>query len=65
MNFYFLLTTPQSLPTETSKLNEIKINADNLNTLEILQICNKYVTALAPKDEPVNVIKTKSEKKRK
>lgn len=53
----------QNHPVETSKLKEIKINSDNLNALELLQICNKYVTALAPKDEPVNVIKTKSEKK--
>ncbi|KAJ6647532.1 hypothetical protein Bhyg_02755, partial [Pseudolycoriella hygida] len=48
---------------ETSKLKDIRINSDNLNVLEILQVCNKYVSTLAPKEEPVNVIKTKSEKK--
>ncbi|KAG4072548.1 hypothetical protein HA402_004637 [Bradysia odoriphaga] len=48
---------------ETAKLKQIKIDADNLSSLELLQICNKYVTTLAPKEEPVNVVKTKSEKK--
>ncbi|XP_037052478.1 uncharacterized protein LOC119086006 [Bradysia coprophila] len=48
---------------ETSQLKQIKIDADNLTSLELLQICNKYVTKLAPKEEIVNVIKTKSEKK--
>jgi len=48
---------------EQSKLKEIKINSDNLNSLELLQVCNRYITTLAPKEEPVNTIKTKSEKK--
>lgn len=49
--------------TETSKLKRIKFNGDNLNTLELLQLCNKHVTALAPKEEIVNIVKTKGEKK--
>lgn len=46
-----------------AKLKEIKVDASNLNVLELIQLCNKYVSALAPKEEPVNVLKTKSEKK--
>lgn len=51
------------LVSESSKLKEVKLDATNLTTLELIQLCNKYVSALAPKEEPVNTIKTKSEKK--
>lgn len=48
---------------EATKLKTIKIEADNLTFLELLQVTNQQVTARAPKDEPVSILKTKSEKK--
>lgn len=44
-------------------MKEVKLDTTNLTTLEIIQLCNKYVSALAPKEDPVKVLKTKSEKK--
>lgn len=44
-------------------MKEVRVDATNLNVLELIQLCNKYVSALAPKEDPVNVLKTKSEKK--
>lgn len=41
----------------------MKIDSENLTLLELLQITNQHITALAPKEDPVNTIKTKSEKK--
>lgn len=48
---------------ESAQLKQVQLDATNLTTLELIQLCNKYVSALAPKDEPVNTLKTKSEKK--
>ncbi|XP_055537922.1 uncharacterized protein LOC129725770 [Wyeomyia smithii] len=46
-----------------AKLKKIEINSENLSTLEVLQLCNKHVTSLAPKETVTSTIKTKSEKK--
>ncbi|XP_063702339.1 uncharacterized protein LOC134832282 [Culicoides brevitarsis] len=55
----------QLLPeiAEAIELKKIHFNAKNLTTLELLQLTNKYVTVHAPKEDPLNVVKTKSEKK--
>jgi len=57
--------TFQLIPTvaDQLKLKNVTLNGENLTTLELLQLTNKYVSAYAPKEEPVNVVKTKSEKK--
>lgn len=57
--------TFQLLPTiaEQVKVKKINFNTENLSVLELLQLTNKFVTVHAPKDEPLNVVKTKSEKK--
>ncbi|XP_053689086.1 uncharacterized protein LOC128738180 [Sabethes cyaneus] len=46
-----------------AKLKKIEINSENLSTLEILQLCNKHITSLAPKETVTSTLKTKSEKK--
>lgn len=46
-----------------AKLKKIELNSENLSTLEILQLCNKHVSSLAPKETVVTTLKTKSEKK--
>ncbi|XP_058832454.1 uncharacterized protein LOC131690577 [Topomyia yanbarensis] len=51
-----------SVQAET-KLKKIEFNCANLSTLELLQLCNKHVTSLAPKEVVTSSIKTKSEKK--
>lgn len=48
---------------EQVKFKKVVITSDNLTTLELLQLTNQHVTPLAPKEEVVNVVKTKSEKK--
>lgn len=48
---------------EQTKLKTIVFDSGNLTTLELLQLTNKHITPLAPKEEIVNVLKTKSEKK--
>lgn len=48
---------------ESAKLKTVKIDSENLSLLELLQVTNQHVTALAPKEDPVNTLKTKSEKK--
>ncbi|CAD7088326.1 unnamed protein product [Hermetia illucens] len=48
---------------EQIKAKEIRFQSDNLTCLELLQLCNKHITALAPKEDVTNVIQTKSEKK--
>uniref|UniRef100_U5ESZ2 Large ribosomal subunit protein mL53 n=1 Tax=Corethrella appendiculata TaxID=1370023 RepID=U5ESZ2_9DIPT len=55
----------QLLPAiqETAKYKKIEFKSANLSTLELLQLCNKHVSSLAPVEEPVNIFKTKSEKR--
>uniref|UniRef100_A0A0K8TSA9 Large ribosomal subunit protein mL53 n=1 Tax=Tabanus bromius TaxID=304241 RepID=A0A0K8TSA9_TABBR len=48
---------------EQLKVKEIKFLTDNLTPLELLQLYNKHITVLAPKEEPVTILQTKSEKK--
>ncbi|XP_058466689.1 uncharacterized protein LOC131439553 [Malaya genurostris] len=50
-----------SVQAET-KLKKIELNGANLSTLELLQLCNKHVSSLAPKEVVTSSIKTKSEK---
>lgn len=46
-----------------AKLKKIEFNSANLSTLELLQLCNKHVSSLAPKEIVSSGVKTKSEKK--
>ncbi|EDW60532.1 large ribosomal subunit protein mL53 isoform X1 [Drosophila virilis] len=49
---------------EKAKVKEIRFNSENLNTLELLQLCNKHVSALAPPEEVANKVLTKAEKQK-
>uniref|UniRef100_A0A336MSH9 Large ribosomal subunit protein mL53 n=1 Tax=Culicoides sonorensis TaxID=179676 RepID=A0A336MSH9_CULSO len=55
----------QLLPSiaEKVKVKQVNLNSGNLSTLELLQLTNKLITVHAPKEEALNVVKTKSEKK--
>ncbi|XP_052889073.1 uncharacterized protein LOC128297470 [Anopheles moucheti] len=55
----------QLIPTvqAEAKLKKIELSTANLSTLELLKLCNKHVSALAPKEIATSVVKTKSEKK--
>jgi hypothetical protein len=48
---------------ESEKVKTVKINVENLTTLELLQATNQEVSKRAPKEEPISTLKTKSEKK--
>uniref|UniRef100_T1GGZ1 Large ribosomal subunit protein mL53 n=1 Tax=Megaselia scalaris TaxID=36166 RepID=T1GGZ1_MEGSC len=48
---------------EETKTKEIKLLSSNLTTLELLQLCNKHVSAVAPPEDLTVKIQTKSEKK--
>lgn len=41
----------------------VLLKAKNLTTVEMLQLYNKHITSLVPKEEPTGVVQTKSEKK--
>ncbi|XP_055857322.1 uncharacterized protein LOC129920134 [Episyrphus balteatus] len=48
---------------EQTKLKEIRFISDNLTTLELLQLCNKHITPLAPKEDvTATPLQTKSSK---
>ncbi|ALC41953.1 mRpL53 [Drosophila busckii] len=49
---------------EQIKAKEIRFNSENLNTLELLQLCNKHVSTLAPPEEITNKVLTKAEKQK-
>lgn len=49
---------------EQAQVKEIRFNSDNLNTLELLQLCNKHVSSLAPREEITNKVLTKAEKQK-
>ncbi|XP_052871699.1 uncharacterized protein LOC128277295 [Anopheles cruzii] len=55
----------QLIPTvqAEAKLKKIELKSENLTTLELLKLCNKHVSALAPKEDTSAAVKTKSEKK--
>ncbi|XP_055372830.1 uncharacterized protein LOC129606510 [Condylostylus longicornis] len=55
----FLLNDPAQ---KQAQLKEIKLLPENLSTLELLQICNKHISTLAPQEE-IATTKTKLEKK--
>lgn len=44
-------------------MKTLKIEADNLSVLELLKITNDHITSIAPLEEKVSTLKTKSEKK--
>lgn len=50
---------------EAAGYSKVKLDATNLTALEVLQLINKHVTPFTPKEEVVNVVKTKSAKRRK
>lgn len=45
-------------------MKEIRFNSENLNTLELLQLCNRHVSTLAPPEEITNKVLTKAEKQK-
>ncbi|XP_068145966.1 uncharacterized protein mRpL53 [Drosophila tropicalis] len=49
---------------EQAKVKEIRFNSENLSTLELLQLCNKHVSSLAPPEEITNKVLTKAEKQK-
>ncbi|XP_055315419.1 uncharacterized protein LOC129575605 [Sitodiplosis mosellana] len=50
---------------EAAGFNTVKFNARHLSALEILELFNKHITTLAPKEEEVKILSTKSTKKKK
>lgn len=50
--------------SELAGTNKVTVKSSNLTVLEILQIVNKHITPLAPKEQKVSVLATKSEKKK-
>lgn len=58
--FYFF-----SICTEAAGFGTVKFNARHLSALEILELFNKHITPLAPKEEEVKILSTKSTKKKK
>ncbi|XP_034137946.1 39S ribosomal protein L53, mitochondrial [Drosophila guanche] len=49
---------------EQAQVKEIRFNSSNLNTLELLELCNKHVSSLAPPEEVTNKVLTKAEKQK-
>ncbi|XP_037946672.1 uncharacterized protein LOC119678735 [Teleopsis dalmanni] len=49
---------------ELAKVKEVRFVSDNLNTLELLQLCNKHITPLAPVEDLVVKTLTKAEKQK-
>ncbi|XP_063375668.1 large ribosomal subunit protein mL53 [Cydia amplana] len=50
---------------ETANYKKVTLKSGNLTCLELLQLLNKHISALAPVEQPVSTIQTKSEKKTK
>lgn len=48
----------------SSNVKKVTVKSGNLTCLEILQLLNKHISSLAPVEEPVSLIQTKSEKKK-
>ncbi|XP_063826442.1 large ribosomal subunit protein mL53 [Ostrinia nubilalis] len=51
--------------SETAKVSKVTFKSGNLTCLEILQLLNKHISSLAPVEQPVSTIQTKSEKRKK
>ncbi|XP_059050933.1 large ribosomal subunit protein mL53 [Achroia grisella] len=49
---------------DTANIKQITFKSGNLTCLELLQLFNKHVSSLAPVEQPVSTIQTKSEKKK-
>lgn len=52
------------IQTEAAGFQTVKFNAKNLSALEILELFNKHITPLAPKEEEVKILSTKATKKK-
>uniref|UniRef100_A0A1I8Q463 Large ribosomal subunit protein mL53 n=1 Tax=Stomoxys calcitrans TaxID=35570 RepID=A0A1I8Q463_STOCA len=49
---------------EQLKVKDVRFLSNNLNTLEILQLCNKHISTLAPEEEETTKVLTKAEKQK-
>ncbi|CAG9581523.1 unnamed protein product [Danaus chrysippus] len=49
---------------ETANIQKVTFKSGNLTCLELLQLLNKHISALAPKEQIPNTIQTKLEKKK-
>ncbi|KAM3967512.1 mitochondrial ribosomal protein L53 [Aphomia sociella] len=49
---------------DTANIKKITFKSGNLTCLELLQLFNKHISSLAPVEQPVSTIQTKSEKKK-
>lgn len=49
--------------SETAHIKSVTFKSGNLTCLELFQLLNKHVSSLAPVEQPVKTIQTKSEKK--
>ncbi|XP_037298613.1 39S ribosomal protein L53, mitochondrial [Manduca sexta] len=49
---------------DTSKIKKVTLKSSNLTCLEILQLFNKHISSIAPVEQSVSSIQTKSEKKK-
>ncbi|XP_075169124.1 mitochondrial ribosomal protein L53 [Haematobia irritans] len=49
---------------EQLKVKDVRFLSTNLNTLEILQLCNKHISSLAPEEEDTGKVLTKAEKQK-
>ncbi|KAI5645096.1 39S ribosomal protein l53/MRP-L53 domain-containing protein [Phthorimaea operculella] len=49
---------------ETANIKKVTLKSGNLTCLELLQLLNKHISALAPVEQPATTIQTKLEKKK-
>lgn len=49
--------------SESAQIKKVTFKSGNLTCLELFQLLNKHVSTLAPVEQPVKTIQTKSEKK--
>lgn len=49
--------------SEIAQIKKVTLKSGNLTCLELFQLLNKHVSSLAPVEQPVKSIQTKSEKK--
>ncbi|XP_005175312.1 uncharacterized protein LOC101898234 [Musca domestica] len=49
---------------EKLKVKDVRLLSSNLNTLEILQLCNRHISTAAPEEEDTGKVLTKAEKQK-
>ncbi|XP_061400018.1 uncharacterized protein LOC133337839 [Musca vetustissima] len=49
---------------EKLKVKDVRLLSSNLNTLEILQLCNRHISSAAPEEEDTGKVLTKAEKQK-